>query len=336
MDPKNLEKLQVWSNKIGVGLADLMKRFDEILAEQKKVHPELSANVLEQRAMYVLYGELKSQLRSRAKPYVFMAIGISDTFDLTRSIREQALAVYREDPQRAIRDGLVNADGVPIDPRQYIVREDGTQFENPRFRQPIEPVYRRQVIGIAQDSEGNTKATVLILRNENVKNPPPIGKAVKIRVVLREDSPLRWLLYDTRNWQFSEVENPFGDVKTILETAPKDTIRVALSELERWHVENQNDRYAFVITKGVVTYKAQTQTGSTMFVLEDPESFDFEAEGVTVFIPEFLSWQSDSVEIGDEVFVVGRTTLAPGWNVEEGRLDENIKRVIINGMGIFA
>lgn len=338
MDPKNVQKINTWAAKLGIPAQELIQKVNKLIAEQMASKPGLSPQQAEQRAMYKLYSELKSQLRSRSKPFYFLCLGLAEPIDLTRTQRETALQIWHEDPQRAIAEGWTDAEGTPLDNREYLQRPDGTQFKNPNYMKPIQPVLRRMAFGVAQPTDGSKppKAAILILRDENTNNPPPVGKTVQINVLLREELPDKYILYDSRSMKINVVNDVLGTVQQVLQTAPAG-IQVPISQLEAWHVQHQNDRYAVVITKGLLTFKQPNATsrGSHILVIEDPDSMDIEQEGVTVFLPQDYVWMIDSVEIGDMVYVVGKTTLAPGWNPETGQLDENLQRVIINGWAVF-
>jgi len=60
---------------------------------------------------------------------------------------------------------------------------------------------------------------------------------------------------------------------------------------------------------------------------------DLDIDGLTVFLPpEYV----DFVDYGPgtRVKVIGRTSIGPGWNAEERRVDPEQKRVIMNAFGM--
>lgn len=307
VSPETLSKLNKWATKIG-------RTQEELLAEYQKVYNALPATLSEAQrdkmARNVIYSRIRGELLSKAEWFEGIVIGAIRPMDITAGLRRQAEQMYATNPQQAIAAGVVDANGVPLDTR----KELAPGIDNPRYGKPLQPEWRRQVIGFfrKQGTETNFKFGVLTLRGDNVNMEIPYFTPVKFRANVREETDVRWILNDSRHLKFeaSDVQIPTDPVELVKQVP----YQASCKDLADWYNKNENDIFRFVAFSGTLLSLGNepTEAGSYMAFVAD-ESMEPDEPAVICFLDADKYAQID-YGIGTTVYIVGKPAM-PGDSV---------------------
>ena len=88
------DELKVWSEKLGESVEDLQTKFTEQVTLVKNNHPEMTAEVANQRALKILYSMIKSDMRSHAEAFDFIPMGVTSKRDMNARKKDDLLAKY--------------------------------------------------------------------------------------------------------------------------------------------------------------------------------------------------------------------------------------------------
>jgi len=329
---KTLSKLSEWAGKTGRSINELLASVEKYRSMLQKITPGKDDAFYERRARFMVYRELKAQLRiPQAKQWEGIFFGYGSKMDVFARRRREALDLWKRDPQEAINRGLCNTDGTPIFtmPSGAVIKID-------------QPVMLRQTVGICRLASGGTmKLFVQVHRLEQCDILPPLGKPVRWTSRLVAEHPTRYDLTTVRMTSYTATklpEYPTIDEATIcdiLMNAPVE-LKVPLNQLMQWHESHADDVRRICIVEGDVTIirREPTSIGNYRMELEDETIMDLGGEGINVWIHEELMKHID-FGAGSRVYVIGRTVTGPGWDVEQRRISRDIRRVMINAFGIW-
>lgn len=293
-----------WSEKLGVSEKSLMDKLLEIEQELRKTYPNRDPSFYPARAAAVLGAKLASLLKSPAKPYVGVILGYGPRIDINARMAEEAKRIFREDPERAIMEGITDEKGTPLDTRKEIGGRP-----NPRFGRPLRPVYQRTVIGICKPFKGDVapKFFHLTCRGPASELTPEIGKTYIFRANLRREEEWRYVMNSSVVTQFKESPKPLFDkpLTEVLANAPPQ-LKTSVLDLEEWYDKNKADPLRVCIVEGdvLVSRDQPTATGNKIITIGDVMS-DIEFSGVPVFVPPW----AEAYPVGSRVFVIGRPNL---------------------------
>jgi len=309
--PETTEKLKKWSEKFGMSEEEMLKSFDDMVEKVKQQHPTMEAKTAEQRARHLLYVKNKGLLRSPAVPFEGIILGVTSKADRMDRKRREARQLYEINPDKAIAEGLTDADGVVLDDRPNL----GSRT-NPNYGKKLQPFIARTVIGVGKPKkEGAVKLFMLTLTNVQADFEPPLGEPVHFRAIVKDQSDdNKWFLGSSTTMRGFEPgpvsfidswspEKIFG----LLDGAP-DVFKVGLDGLIDWVKANENDLNRVCIVEGDAAFVGSepTATGNFMLVLEEADA-DME-EGVTGFVDPILEPTLDFGR-GSRVIVIGRPSI---------------------------
>jgi len=379
LEEKTKKLIDEWSAKSGRPVAELVKTFEEYIVSFTKSIPGKTSTEYEDYARRKLFLDIKADMVSPAKPFDYIVFGSSTKVDGSAGDREeyralwnnpqtraQAVAegkVYQYDPSKGPRMQMVVdgkkidvPDGTPLNTRYWMIPEDKEKGikgrKNPQYSKPLQPSFFKNVVGFGRPAVGGKLKLIALMANREVADlTPPIGKAVRSKLNLKQDKDFMYVCNSSSKMKYEpstlvELE-PVTDVKIceILATAPvydKDTapngIFPPLSQLRNWHDANKDNKRALCVFSGDVTRinRDPTQFGSFLVVIEDTSNLDLEAEGTPVWIPSSLEDQIANFGVGSKVYGIARTNIGPGFNRDTGQLDASIERVQLNAIAIFA
>lgn len=332
------EYFTIWSEKLSLSIEDIEKEFNNILEEEKSLHPNLTDNDRSQRALQRLALMYKRQMRSPAVGFEGIIIGASDVIDMVAKRRANAMEEWLLNPQEAIEKGLVDEKGTPLDTIQTF----STGRQNPQFGKPLpENSYSRNIIGIAvkvKDKEKKPKLFSLALRGNNAKELNlPMFKPIKFSAIDKTPEGIdnKYNLNASTFTKFDvdeKIEMP--PIKQIILNHCKDMI-VPLSELENYHQQNIDNYDRVAIVQGGVSSLSLEKTGfgSRVMNIDDTDNLeDIESKGLTCWLPEHID--IDFAE-QSKVYVIGRTNQGKKKD-ENGLPTEELGDVSMNVYGVYA
>lgn len=317
-------------DKLGKDPAEVDAAFKKAMEKYSDKPEEVAKN----KAYADVRREYASSLRSPAKTYTGIVLGASDPFDMIRGMREEAAVMWKQDKDAAIKGGICDEHGAPLDTRATF----GTGRQNENFGKPLEEhEYIQNVVGVLFDEEGDMKLFMMSLGNNLAKKVAiPTYTPVKFRANPRKTqnrdgffmvNPYSKIEFiPLTDEELAEAE--FPDLDTILGSEQLDGRVVTLDQLEEWHEDNKDDYQRFVIGVGVVGYiadGANEKTGNILMVIEDG-TIAIDAPGVTCWIPEHLHDVADFGQ-GSRV-VVTASTHKSNYQDEE--------RMMLNLWGLYA
>ena len=322
-----------WSEKLSIPIEDIQSEYDGLVANEKEIHSKLTEEEQQTHALKRLALIYKKQLRSPAIGFEGMIIGVGDIFDTARKMRQAGMDAFRENPHTAIKQGITDADGNPLDTREVF----GTGRENSSFGKLLpEHSYIRNIVGVAlrANVQESPKLFSMTLNGDKAENcDAPMFQPVKFRAINKSEENA-----DTFTLNGSSVTR--FDVSDKIEMpAPIDVLRnvckdlfVPLSEVEPYHTTNKDDFNRLGLFEGDVSMigAEPTATGSTMMVIEDMNASieDLGIPGMTCWVPKNINF--DFAE-GSKVITVGRT--GQGKSRDN---PEELGDVMLNVLGIYA
>ena len=90
------EYIKEYSEKFSVPVEIMNKDFDELLLNEKEIHPNLNLDAQEERAFRRLVLSYKKRNNSSAVGFEGMIIGAGDCFDMVAKKKREALELFNE------------------------------------------------------------------------------------------------------------------------------------------------------------------------------------------------------------------------------------------------
>ncbi len=296
--------LEKWSSQLGIPIEKLQTKLQEYKQNLKQLYPNKPEEWINARAMGVLGAQLSPLLRSPAKPWKALIIGYSPTRDLNTRIRETALQMYREDPEKAVIEGYVKVEAgqpIPLDWR----RELGGK-PNPMYGKPLQPAFARTVVGLCQPWNGGDVKLFYMLDRHQCTHGLDLPGWYMFRANLRSEDRLKRVLTSSVVTKYTEIK-PFieGDVVSILQKAPSE-LKCTPINLEEWHANHSGDPTRVVIVEGdVLANRTQPLPSGMKLMYLGDVVVDAEFRGVPTYVP----MHCEVYPPGSRVIVVGQTGL---------------------------
>jgi len=330
---QTMNMLREWAQKTGRPFEELVQLLNQHMQNIQQAHPSMKPEVVERRARFLVYRELKAAMRYPGlQTFDCVFLGLNAAMDVFARRRAEALAAYEANPEDAVRRGLCRPDGTPI------------------FRLPSgatidisQPVLLRQTVGIGRPATGGAlKWIVMIHRRADVNRLPPLKTPVRFSAIKRGEIDWRYSTTMTRITRFDPVQmqefKSLDDTEIceLLRTAPQQT-RVTCNALSAWHATNQADRERICVLEGdsVFIRPEPTAVGNVLMIVEDETIMDLDAEGVTVWVHRDIL-DMINFGVGSRVLILGRTVSMPGWDRETRQIDRTVTRIGLNAFGIYA
>lgn len=352
------EELKTWADVLGKSVEELQTEFNKKVSEVAKNHPEMQPEAVSQRALKILYAEIKSEMRSRAEPFDFVSMGVSSKRDMNARKKEDMLSKWANPETRD--EAVTGLDGVRIkvtvnqetgeekaivvDDREWIEFErDGkpARFKNRNYGKELAETWVRDSVAIGKRSnsaEGFRMLRINAMRGQ-ADSYPQLGKSLRARFTVRKEDELSAELrtVEATTWNNPITISGIPDAtseKAMYELLGKlpDWLKVSLGseELKDYHEKFKDDYGRIALVEGDVTYITHepNENGSYMIVFEDESNFDLEAEGIQGYIPrEVENWTHFSP--GTHVRALVRTGETAVRDRETGELTD-AKRTIFN------
>lgn len=330
------EYIKEYSEKFSVPAETMNTDFDELLKNEKEIHANLSESDQERRAFHRLALMYRKRQNSPAVGFEGMIIGVGDCVDIVAGAKRKAIALFNQDPQTAVNEGITDENGVPLDAR----REWSTGRENRGFGKPLpENNFMRNIFGVASKSgkEETPKFFSMTINGPAAENEDiTIFKPVRFMAI--DKSQEGDTEYKLNASQFTKVvvdeKIQLPPVKTVIDTYCKNHI-VAMANLETYHTTEVTNFNRLVIVEGDVSSLnlQPTAFGSRIMSLEDMSSLeDLDSHGTTCWIPS--QCEIDFAE-GSKVLVIGRTAQGKKKD-DDGKQTEELGDVSINVFGLYA
>jgi hypothetical protein len=311
--------------KMGIPASAVMDKYEQEFKSLKSVMNTKDENIIAGRAWARVKGYFRQELRSPALIFNGMILGVTEPFDMVRSAKKLAAALFAEDKAKAIKEGYCNEAGEALDNKKAF----GNGNANPNYGKVLpEHNYIRNVIGICEH-EGEKKLFSMMMGDRLVNLKVPTMVPVTFRANVAK----------TQNEQDILSLNPY--TKIVFEpngTKPSDYIQesskvyeqymMVLGDIQTYHNSNAGPK-RFCIVEADVMYidsVPNATTGNRMMVLED-DSLPSGHNGVTTFIPPSIDIDFGS---GSRVVVCAQTN-ETSYQAEEGEVN-----YIMNITGLFA
>ncbi|MCW3134513.1 MAG: hypothetical protein N2V78_09325 [Methanophagales archaeon] len=314
-----------FEEKLGISAAS----FDAKVAAYKEIYKLASPGTTEEQLMKLVVNalntEFRTQLRSPAKHFVGMILGASTPFDTIAQLRYEALELWRTNPEKAEREGFVDAEGNPLDNRQTL----GATFKNPRYGKPLpEHSFIKNIFGIAHPSNGEVMPFTMVLRDSLALENQPLFTPLSFRAnVSTKSTEDMYVLNQSTTTAFAKTTEDMPDPITIINSEWLAKYRVPLAEIEAFH--DAHTRRDILITTGDVAQMPpdpNAVTGNRMIVLDDVDRPE-DKEQITVWVPE-QHFPLLNFGRGSRIAVIGTTTQSTFG-------DPPVTRTMINAMGIY-
>lgn len=326
-------KLKDWSAKSGKDVMELKSQYEGILAKTSGKTDQIRFK----KALNTMKRSFESSMNSNAVSYRVIVLGVSAPFDAVKKRREDIQTRYTRSPAELIASGEVrlgaNGTYTMMDTKKTLPSGKA----NPFFGQPLaQHSWLTNCISVAM-KPGEDKRWMpanLIMRGDLATEPVPMYKDMEIRFngIFSADQG-RYNLNSSKGAtnfsvlgkslsreQISEIiEQVYGE-KFILAGKLKDNLEQTKSDPQR-----------FVVTQGTVNRKYDNENGLSTVEIGD-ESFDL-GETMTCFVDQSIRHLLKEIEDGDDVTVIGRTSLIKGYNREtKQKTDEDVLSMNLYGI----
>jgi len=290
-------------------LATYAKKFNKTIEELEQLYNEESSKCTiteEGKKRRLVLTKITNRLKREAgitsatKEYIGIALGITDLVDQIEVLRRIAEKEDSLDHEKAVREGYVDEEHVPLDRRERIMG-----MENPNKGLPLQGHdYRRTVIGLCTPVESNEEDWKLFSLRYYGKNAEnlnvPLNKFCTFRAIPKsEEGKSRVLNASEIATRFIEC-NIDRDVSEILR---KLDLVVSLDKVDDWYQmyqEASTPKPFLIIEGGVYRKRPSTRSNRTTLILSEIEYPDIL---IRCSVPEYipLNFGEDS-----RVIVIGK------------------------------
>ena len=237
-------------------------------------------------------------ITSSSKEFIGIPLGVTELVDQIEILRRIAEREDARDHERAVREGYVDEEHVPLDRRDRILGG----VENPRKGLPLQGhEYRRTVVGLCTpvDSEDWKLFSLRFYGKTAESLNVPLNKFCKFRAIPKnEDSKTRLLNASEIATKFSE-SNASIDIE---ETLKKLDLIVSLDRVEDWYKmyqESKGVKPYLIIEGGVYRKRRSSKSDRTTLVLSEVEYPDILVRcSVPSYIPLAFGEDSRVIVIG--------------------------------------
>jgi len=321
-----------YSEKLGFSVDEVRKDYEELLTEEKEIHTTLTEEEQKTRALQRLSVKYKRLLRSPAIGFEGIVMGLGDVVDTVARIRENAIKMFKENPQQAIANGLTDDEGNPLDTRETF----SSGKPNPSYGKPLpEHNYLRNIFGVCNRiGESEPKFFTMTINGEVAKTKDiPLFTPVKFRA--NDKSEESSSTFTLTHSVFTKFEKSDINLPSIREIVSKFIGITNLADLQQYHTQHKDDYNRIVAIEGDVSmlFLEPTATGSRRMIIEDGSKLleDLESPGITCWIPAEMDIDFSE---GSKVIVVGRTTQGLKRD-DNGQQTEELGDVMLNVYGIY-
>jgi len=290
---------------------DLEKLWNEVVEEVK--HRGVPEADIEKYAVNRLHAYVKRELSSPAVKLEGYVLGLTDITDYgAQRMYDEAKALYEANPQQAINEGVVDAEGNPI-------------YTKPEWRKgqiikPEESKGRTAILLAKREGEENFKKAFLKLAGDKINLEIPLFTPVIFRANMSQKSTDDLLLLNSSTvTEFQATGEMLDDLTPIISDLKRcfGENMVTPSELKEWHLKNQDDINRVAIIKATISDLRFTRDDVRSNILElddinmglDPDDI----ERITCWVPKEFKI---NFKVGTpDVIIVGRTGMDENENI---------------------
>lgn len=334
--------LETWSEQLGKPLAELQEEYNELFAVNVNRH------ATEEAARTFTLTQLRTRyhnaLRTNAIWFHALPIGQTEPNYYLVNKYNKAIAMAENSLQDAIDEGFVDAEGRPVDDRQFT----GGTNPNPNYKKPLEDIvfgkrkdksiitFRDKaistVIGVAKKKNQDiVKRFVLNLFDDDAKVDFMELNQFEMRANLQKETDEEFTLGMSVTTDPVPLEIPEDDLQMTKVFTNAYFPYVDLTELDTWEDEHPNDFDAIMMTRGMVAnMKLDGEKSNTLWLDTVNPELEVGPDGevppaVRVTVPKSIP-----IDFGPEsmAIVFGRTWR--GYPDDQGKTE-----VIITAFGLY-
>lgn len=332
--------IKTWAGKLELDESEIMGDFKKLYDEEKVKSPSMSEDDLQLTTLKKLHLTYKKQLRSPAVNFEGIIIAVGDVVDIVKKQRDEALKQFKENPQQAVTDGVVDESGNPIDTRA--TWKNGNA--NPRFNKPLpEHNFIRNIWGIAMKTKSKESVPRFFAMTINgsmaEKDDIPMFVPITFKAIDKSEKG-ELAIYNLNASQFTRIELSKTILPDVEEMINKycGFMKVPINELVNYHEANKDNFNRLAIVTGDVSslnLEISPTRANRIMVIEDltlANLEDIESKGLTCWTPLRcnIDFQEES-----KVMVIGRTGRGKKRD-EEGNQTEEPGDVTFNVYGVYA
>jgi len=330
LDSATVEKLQSWSEKLGVPADILTKQLYSLITHLKSMYPDRTTEFYISRARHLLATKYASRIRVQAMAFTGVFFAKGEKIDYNRQRRASALAIWQEDKHKAISLGVCKEDpatGEPIviDDRMWLVEpaEGRPGRRNPNYGKPLQPFYQRTLMGIGvKFGEESLKFLSLTLRGKQADLDVDLNVPYDFSANIRGGGEYSYVLTSSVVTEFKKSTNPlfanWSESKTV-EALDKAPIKVSPVKLDEYYDKHKQEPIVPCVLEGdlVALREEETATGNYWSQWSDVEE-DIELPPVTVFLTKEAYNDVKDLGLGSRCQLVG--TLRLGQDLVTGEM----------------
>ncbi len=182
---KNFAK---WSEKTGYSV-EMLKQMVEDQYEKAAIQwSGLDDEVIWQRVHNIIASQMTAEMKSEAKPWLVHLFSVGERRNLSERNREEQVAAWNDNPDKAIHEGLANSNGVALDTREFYPNTD-PPIKNRGYGKPLKDFFQRVSFGVGRarsDGEGTMRFVTIRTRNKQSEIQLPEKKDFMMRLNLRK------------------------------------------------------------------------------------------------------------------------------------------------------
>jgi len=328
----NIEEfIKVYSEKLGYTTEEIKQEYEKLIEDENKLHPNLTEDQRKTRALQRLAMTYKRLLRSPAVVFEGIVIGVSPVINTMAARIRMAKQMFAENPQEAIRLGLTDENGTPLDN----LKTFSTGRENPNYGKPLqEERLLCTVYGLACPKGGEVKEFILQLNDAQTKQKIPILQPVRFRAINRsQEGDEKYILGGSVLTKFEKADIKLPEITTLLREKLKH-YNIKISEIKDFHEKHKDDFNRLAIIEGdVITLQLEPNpvSGNRLMVIND-DPINPDSKDLLCWIPPHID-----IDFGEQsrVLVIGQTAEMPK-RLEDGSYSDTEKDNCLNVYGIYA
>ena len=327
-------KLKDWSNKSGKDVQALKTDFEGILAKTVGKTDQ----VRYKKALNTMKRTFETSMNSTAISYSVVILGVSSPFDAVKKRRQDIKDRYEKSPSELIASGEVRMNEDSTYTMIDIKKTLPSGKENPFFGKPIQShSWMTNCVAVAMKPTEDKKwqPANIVFRAELATEHIPMYQELDIRLNGSfSGTQGRYNLNSSKgatNFSILGKSLSAEEITNIVDSIFNEKFVLAGNLKENLEA-TKSDPQRFVVTEGIVNRKFKNDSGLSTLVMGD-ESFDI-GENMTCFVDGSIRHLLDTIEDGDSITVIGRTSLGKGYDVEKKqKTDEDV--IMMNLYGVY-
>jgi len=299
------EKFEAWSAKTGWSVENLTQ-IALVAYEQAAVkYPGGDDELLWTQAHRTIGSRMARELRTDAEPTLMYFFSGGVRRNLSAEDYEEKKKAYMDDHEKAVATGLTDAQGTPLDTREFF---PNTDRKNPQYNKPLRPFWQKVASGIARmPDEDSPRFFTLRLRQRQSEIDVPLYTPTIARVNIRETTPDTISATSSTITRFMPAEMPELEELSIVGLLQAANDEFKSDPIGLLDYIDANPDASFVIVEGdMIGDPSETSTGNWQFTIGDVIQ-DIDFVGVRCFVPLEVAEKVnlESAGTGSRVIVMG-------------------------------